>query len=190
MSNTKRFVREIVPDESGTRGTGRPRRPGGALVALTAWVLLAIPAGAVFGQEDQMVLQEREQRVTQLTRTVTFDGGPYVNTRPEYNPDQRVILPQNAQIDFPVSMSDAEWRSQLGNERYHVLREDGTERAFSNALWDNHERGIYYSAATGQPLFRSEASKRTRTKAVGSTNMPTRNSCSAILLNSTVPPMR
>lgn len=118
--------------------------------------LLALLGGTVFGQEDEMDWQERARHVTALTRTVTYNDRPYVNTSSEYDPARRVILPTNVELDFPVSMSEAQWRRQLGAERYHVLREDGTERAFRNELHDNHERGIYYSAATGQPLFHSD----------------------------------
>jgi methionine-R-sulfoxide reductase len=55
-----------------------------------------------------------------------------------------------------VELPPSEWRSRLGDFEYYVLREDGTERAFDNPLYNNKRRGIYYSAATGQPLFSSE----------------------------------
>ena len=52
-----------------------------------------------------------------------------------------------------VSKSDAEWRSQLTPEQYHVLREKGTERAFSGVLWDEHRPGVYRCAGCGTELF-------------------------------------
>jgi peptide-methionine (R)-S-oxide reductase len=52
--------------------------------------------------------------------------------------------------------TDAEWRKVLSSEQYHVLREKGTERAFSGDLWDNHRAGTYYCAACHQQLFSSE----------------------------------
>ena len=55
-----------------------------------------------------------------------------------------------------VSKTDAEWRKELTEEQYHVTRQQGTERAFSGALWNNHERGVYQCVCCGNDLFRSE----------------------------------
>src|SRR4029450_12848703 len=51
--------------------------------------------------------------------------------------------------------SDAELRRQLTKDQYHVTRECGTETAFQNAYWDNHQPGIYVDIITGEPLFSS-----------------------------------
>jgi peptide-methionine (R)-S-oxide reductase len=55
-----------------------------------------------------------------------------------------------------VQRSDADWRRELTPEQYHVLREKGTERAFSGRFWNEHSDGTYRCAACGEPLFSSQ----------------------------------
>ena len=57
---------------------------------------------------------------------------------------------------FTIKKSNAEWKKELNPLQYQVLREKGTERAFSGEYWDNHEKGSYYCAGCHQKLFRSE----------------------------------
>ena len=42
-----------------------------------------------------------------------------------------------------IVKSVQEWKQALTPEQYHVAREKGTERAFTGAFWDNHEKGVY-----------------------------------------------
>ena len=57
--------------------------------------------------------------------------------------------------DNKMQKSDAEWRTELGDERYRVLRQSGTEPAFTGALLNNKGDGQYVCAACGEPLFDS-----------------------------------
>ena len=58
---------------------------------------------------------------------------------------------------YPIQRSETDWQQSLEPIQYHVLRQAGTERPFTGELYKNKEMGIYYSAATGQPLFVSDA---------------------------------
>ncbi len=52
--------------------------------------------------------------------------------------------------------SDDELKRRLGDERFHIVREEGTERAFSGEYWDHHAAGMYRCAVCGEPLFSSD----------------------------------
>ena len=52
--------------------------------------------------------------------------------------------------------TDAEWREKLSPEQYRILRESGTERAFTGPFWNSKEHGLYRCAGCGSELFRSD----------------------------------
>ncbi|MBV9826927.1 MAG: peptide-methionine (R)-S-oxide reductase MsrB [Alphaproteobacteria bacterium] len=64
--------------------------------------------------------------------------------------------------DFDFNLSDDEWRSRLGPERYQVLRAHGTERAGTSPLDKNYDPGVYNCAGCGQPLFTAETKYNSR----------------------------
>src|SRR4051812_1928661 len=51
--------------------------------------------------------------------------------------------------------SAEELRKKLTSEQFDVTQEEGTERPFKNAYFDNHEAGIYVDIVSGEPLFSS-----------------------------------
>ena len=66
-------------------------------------------------------------------------------------PDLRSTCADMEKMDLP----EEEWRKRLSPEQYRVLREGGTERAFTGVYWDNHDQGAYRCAACGEDLFDS-----------------------------------
>jgi len=56
-----------------------------------------------------------------------------------------------------IEKSEQEWAKELTREQFHVLREHGTERAFTGSLWNNKKDGVYRCAACGTELFDSGA---------------------------------
>lgn len=87
--------------------------------------------------------------------------------------DDRVSLPQKVPkvsiVEFgndgqrkgvvavdKVVRTEEEWRKLLTPEQFEVARQEGTERAFAGAYWDNHEQGIYRCICCGTPLFQSD----------------------------------
>ena len=58
--------------------------------------------------------------------------------------------------DDPSKLSPEEWRKRLTPMEFHVLREKGTERAFTGEYWDTKTKGTYECRACGLPLFESD----------------------------------
>ena len=56
----------------------------------------------------------------------------------------------------PVTKSDADWKKELTPEQYRVLREKGTERAFTGEYWNTKDKGDYRCAGCGELLFASD----------------------------------
>jgi peptide-methionine (R)-S-oxide reductase len=59
-------------------------------------------------------------------------------------------------VKHKVQKTEAEWRELLTPEQFHVLRQKGTERAFTGTLVDNHDDGIYHCGACDARLFTSD----------------------------------
>lgn len=73
------------------------------------------------------------------------------------------VVPGNTEVKRAEKMSEekivkseADWRAELTPEQYHILREKGTERAFTGKYWNHKEDGSYVCAGCGQELFHSD----------------------------------
>ncbi len=68
----------------------------------------------------------------------------------------RIKIKDNDPGQYEVSKTEAEWRALLAPASYYILRQAGTEPSFTGKYANHKQPGIYYSAATGQPLFVSD----------------------------------
>ncbi len=66
-------------------------------------------------------------------------------------------MPAKTSATDKVVHTEAEWKKLLTPEQYRVMREKGTERAFTGRYWDTKTPGVYCCAACGEPLFESDA---------------------------------
>jgi len=71
--------------------------------------------------------------------------------------------PADSGETFEVTHTDAEWRTMLTKERYDVLRHEGTERPYSNALNDEHRDGVFACAGCKLALYSSATKYDSRT---------------------------
>ena len=55
-----------------------------------------------------------------------------------------------------INKTEEEWKNELTQEEYHILREKGTEKPWTGALLENKDKGIYECAACGNELYSSE----------------------------------
>ncbi len=92
-----------------------------------------------------------------FTTTLILTLGLTSCSNPDTIPAKAVTndsLTMNDSTKLP--QTDAEWKAKLSAEQYRILREKGTERAFTGEYWDNHSVGVYNCAACNSPLFTSE----------------------------------
>ena len=66
------------------------------------------------------------------------------------------IAQESKNKDYPISKTEKEWKEILSPSAYHVLRESGTERAFTSPLNKNYKEGIYVCVACNTPLYTSK----------------------------------
>ena len=83
--------------------------------------------------------------ITGCTAQTTEKGEKYVSDLPEYTFEK-------------IDKSKKEWKALLTDDQeYYVLREQGTERAFTGEFWDNKKEGVYTCGGCQLPLFHSDS---------------------------------
>lgn len=82
---------------------------------------------------------------------------------PSFATRSALVSEADAAEEFEVTHSDSEWRAMLSAEQYDILREEGTERAYSSALNNEHRDGIFACAGCDLPLFSSATKFDSRT---------------------------
>lgn len=65
-------------------------------------------------------------------------------------------MSEPTEVSTELPKTDAEWKTKLTAQQYDVLREKGTERAFTGVYWNEHAKGTYHCAACGAELFKSD----------------------------------
>ncbi len=116
----------------------------GTYATIFVFLVVGLPVilyarGAGEPEEETIVRQQMQERLLQ-----------------RLSPAERELAENwYAPEQWPVQLTVDEWRARLTPKQFHVLREHGTERAFTGSLYENTAAGTYHSAATGQPLFHS-----------------------------------
>jgi peptide-methionine (R)-S-oxide reductase len=72
-------------------------------------------------------------------------------TNPNFNQSK-----QTPMSDYKVKKSEEEWKKELTENEYRVLRQKGTERAFTGEFYEHHEKGVYTCGACHEKLFESK----------------------------------
>ncbi|MGH1337393.1 MAG: peptide-methionine (R)-S-oxide reductase MsrB [Aureispira sp.] len=103
-------------------------------------------AALIFLLLGVVACQPKEARVDESTRTTLKKTVPN---------SQMVAYVDSGEIK-PIVKTAEEWRSELTAEEFRVLREKGTERAFTGDYWENKKEGVYHCAACKLPLFESQ----------------------------------
>ena len=75
---------------------------------------------------------------------------------PKFSTGSALISEASAAETFEVTHSDSEWRAILSDEQYDILREEGTERAYSSPLNNEHREGTFACAGCDLPLFSAD----------------------------------
>ena len=105
-----------------------------------------------------VVLNACGERASPAARAPAPAGDAAVASRPDPVRSPTEPAPEASAVhQDPKLMTDDQWKRRLTPDRYRVLREKGTEPAFTGAYWDTTTPGVYKCAGCGVVLFKSDA---------------------------------
>lgn len=90
-------------------------------------------------------------------------GALVIGVLPKFSASVALVDEARAAEVFEVTHSDSEWRALLSAEQYEILREEGTERAYSSPLNNEHRKGVFACAGCDLLLFSSDTKFDSRT---------------------------
>lgn len=96
-----------------------------------------------------------ESQVSDILNPTQSEKGETITTDSSEDEIKYFTISDNLKLTS-VTKSPEEWKSQLNEMEYYVIREKGTERAFTGEYWDNKNDGIYVCKACDLPLYDSK----------------------------------
>ncbi len=99
-----------------------------------------------------MVLSSCQQKA--VAPSTTLDNT--VTEAKETKKSKKKMKKEEMEVEYEITKSVEEWKSELSEQEYYVLRKAGTERAFTGDLWDHKSDGIYTCRGCELPLFDSK----------------------------------
>jgi peptide-methionine (R)-S-oxide reductase len=111
---------------------------------------------SVPSEQDQVSPQD--QIAATDSAAISVPVADEASVTPEEDP---AVSEETSEVQLPKT--DAEWKALLTAEQFKVTRKKGTERAFTNAYWDNKKEGLYRCVCCDEPLFASETKYKSGT---------------------------
>ena len=113
------------------------------IIALAACAVLMYPLGCA-------------SKASLESQPVEASATPVAKKAVKTEPVSEFIFTDGEFDGKEIVKTDEEWKKLLNADEYNVMRQEGTEAPYSGALTKNHKHGIYYCAACGLAMFRSE----------------------------------